>query len=158
MDPSRVLPHGPPARLLTRVIETSGDRARAIGRIGPEAPGAGPAGAPAILGLELGAQCAAMIARAAPAGSRQVDDAPADPPRIGYLVSIRSARFDVAFLPVESDLEVEARRVGGVGGLEVFEITVQTPGRAAPVVLGTLGTMLTERRVAVAGTSGSAAE
>lgn len=149
MDPTRCLPHGPPMRLLTRVDEVAGDTVRAVGRIPPDAPGVTEEWAPAILGLELGAQSAAMIAAAA-AGAEARDDDEAPAPRIGYLVSIRSARFDVPWLPVGVELAVEARRIGGAAGLELFEVAVTPPGRDRPAVEGVLGTMLTERRVEAA--------
>ncbi|HVS65602.1 MAG TPA: hypothetical protein VMT85_19095 [Thermoanaerobaculia bacterium] len=141
MDPTRFLPHAPPLRLLTRVDEVAGDTVRAVGCIPPDAPGAGPRWAPAILGLELGAQSTAMIGAAALAA----ETVPA--PRIGYLVSIRSASFERPSLPVGVELAVEARRVGGAGGLELFEVAVTVPGDPEPAVRAVVGTMLTDRTV-----------
>jgi predicted hotdog family 3-hydroxylacyl-ACP dehydratase len=145
IDPARALPHGPRARLLNRVLEASGDTVRALGRIGAATPGASAGEAPAILGLELGAQCAAMF------GAAMFGAGEGGAPRIGFLVSIRSARLHRPFLPVDRDLEVEARRVGGAAGLELFEVAVRVPGEVSPAVEGVLGTMLTDRRVAPEG-------
>ena len=152
MDPARLLPHAPPMRLITRVVEIAGDRARAVGRIGPTVPGADGRTAPAVLGIELGAQCAALIgaaligaavieAESVASGVEATDTLP-DAARVGHLVSIRSATFTTAFLPVDRDLDAVARRVGGAGGLELFEVAIRTDPEGEPTVRATIGTML----------------
>jgi predicted hotdog family 3-hydroxylacyl-ACP dehydratase len=153
IDPAHYLPHAAPALLLTRVLEVADGTVRALGRIGAVAPGATADTAPAVLGLELGAQCAgiwgaAMLVDGEDPGRKAVGPAGEPLPRIGYLVSVRSARFAQPFLPIDQDLEVEARRVGGAGGLELFAIAVRVKGCAEPAVVATLGTMLTEHTIA----------
>jgi predicted hotdog family 3-hydroxylacyl-ACP dehydratase len=144
MDLLRFLPHGPPLRLLTGIDAVGDDHVQARGLIPRDAPGATEHGVPAILGIELGAQSTAMIAAAAIAA---VGESPT--PRLGYLVSLRAVTLHVPFLPTGVELRVAARRIGGAGGFEMFEVAVRRPGEVAPAVEGVVGTLLTDQKIAL---------
>ncbi len=111
----QLLPHGPPIRFVEEIVgEVDGAfvcRARIPAELGVEGL------ASPLLGIEMGAQTAAVLA----ALDRGSDDIG---PRMGYLVSVRNARFETGVLPVDRALTVRARRAGGVHPLATFEVEI----------------------------------
>jgi predicted hotdog family 3-hydroxylacyl-ACP dehydratase len=91
-----------------------------------------------LLGLELGAQAAAVLAA--------LDPGPADgaAPRRGYLVSIRPAAFDTAWIPAGERLRVCVRPAGRVHPLAKYAIRVTAGQDAEPCLEATIGTYALE--------------
>ena len=111
-----LIPHRPPARLITGIVGTVDGAFVCRCAIPPEFASNGSSSA--IMGIEMGAQAAAVMA----ALERPPEWAAAPP--VGYLVSIRDARFALPELPVGRDLEVRVRAAGGAGPLTTYEIEV----------------------------------
>ncbi|MFL6193875.1 MAG: hypothetical protein ACJ75H_06865 [Thermoanaerobaculia bacterium] len=108
------LPHGPPAALL---------RGTGVAVIPRDHPLVRDGRATALLGIEAGAQAAALLeAFGGPEGERAS-------PRIGYLVGIREARFTVRCLPAGEVLRVVATPAGGAPPLSLYDVAVGMPGR-----------------------------
>ena len=53
----------------------------------------------------------------------------ADAARVGYVVGLRGVRVVEPDLPLERDLEVRIRLVGGAGELAIYEVSVRLEGR-----------------------------
>lgn len=102
-------------------------------------PAAGPLAhegrASAFLGVELAAQTAAVLESLgrAPGGGE---------PRIGYLASIRDARFAVPELPAGRPLLATVRRLGGVPPLAMYSAVVALAEDGSELVSATLSTYL----------------
>lgn len=114
--PATLVPHAPPALLVQSMIEVSEDGASAIVLIPNDNPFAVSGRAPAFVGLEAGAQAAAVLEalnRSGVAG-----------PRIGYVVAIRNARFRTPWLPVETPLSVTVRLTGSAPPLSIYEVSL----------------------------------
>lgn len=130
LDLPILLPHAPPARLVTGVVEVREDGIVCIAEVSPDHPLAEGDRFPAFLGIEAAAQAAAVLE----ALERREDAGP----RIGYLVGIREARFSVPHLPTSRPFQVSARLQGSAPPLSIYEIA------AAGVVAGTVSTFLAE--------------
>ncbi len=126
-----LLPHRAPALLIVACTE-SGEGLRCTGRIASASPFAANDAAPAFLGLELGAQAAAVLEGRARAGAGE------PPVGMGFLVGVRSVRFHRARLPVETDLAVEVEPVEAAPPLRTYRITVAH--RGVPCVEGLVST------------------
>lgn len=109
-----LLPHAPPAALL---------RGPGVALIPREHPLVRDGRATALLGIEAGAQAAALLETA---GSLEAER---PGPRIGYLVGIREARFTVRSLPAGEVLRVVATPAGGAPPLSLYDVAVGMPGR-----------------------------
>lgn len=103
-------------RLIDEIIGEVDDAFVCRGRI-PRALAVEGAASP-LLGLELGAQAAAVL------GALDRSPSGDGAPSIGYLVSVRDARFESASLPAESALTVRVRSLGGVSPLANYRIEV----------------------------------
>lgn len=117
------LPHTGTALLLTAVVRSDSNSIEAIGLVPVAHPLVSGGRAPAILGLELGAQAAAAmeaITRASSATGR--------PARVGYVVRVREARFAQPDLPVETPVQITARLEGAAPPLAVYRIRVAVAG------------------------------
>ena len=128
-----LLPHRPPMLLVESILERGAGFVACRGRITRDTPLAGESGISSLLGLELGAQASALL-----------DPEPADPaPRAGYLVFIRRATLHRATLPLAVPLRVEARLLGGAGGLRIVQVRI-APEEEPDVTLaeGELGTFV----------------
>lgn len=128
-----LLPHAPPARLVTGVIAAAAEEVVCVAEVPPSHPLAAGGRVPAFLGIEASAQAAAVLETLA----RKEED-PA--PRIGYLVGIREARFTAATLPTGTPFRVTARLQGSAPPLSIYEIA------AGGEVAGTISTYLTATR------------
>lgn len=118
-----LLPHEPPARLVT-AVQTHDERSALCTAVVPgDSAWATGRGAPAHLGLEIAAQAAAVhggLAQPAnPRGPR---------PEPGALVGVRRARFHRAWLPLDAPLEVAVRRTGSAGPLAIYDADVAAAG------------------------------
>jgi 3-hydroxyacyl-[acyl-carrier-protein] dehydratase len=130
-----LVPHAPPARLLTEVLAGGAGGILCAGSIPPDHPLAAGGEAPGFLAIELGAQAAAAFeALARPPGGR---------PRIGYLVGVRDAHLP-ARLPTSRTLRVTAVPAGAAAALAIYEMQVAEEGAAEPLAAGTISTFLAE--------------
>jgi predicted hotdog family 3-hydroxylacyl-ACP dehydratase len=92
--------------------------------------------APLILGIEMGAQAAGVLAALQHHRTESTDS----PPKVGYLVGIRQARFHAKALPVGCALRVEATDQGASGPLGTFGIRVSIEGDEETLVEARIST------------------
>lgn len=116
-SPAEVLPHKPPMVLLDEVLDASGDTVVCGLSVRGDTPFADSTGLPAIVLLELMAQCVGVYA-----GLR--DHARGAPPQIGFLIAVRDLTLAVASVPKGSRLVVRSTHVFGSDELGSFETTV----------------------------------
>ncbi|HEV3074187.1 MAG TPA: hypothetical protein VHB47_07205 [Thermoanaerobaculia bacterium] len=132
---AELVPHAPPARLLTEVLAEGAGGILCAGSIPGDHPLAAGGQAPGFLAIELGAQAAAALeALARPPGGR---------PRIGYLVGVRDAQLP-ARLPIGRTLHVTAVTAGAAAALAIYDMQVAEEGAAEPLAAGTISTFLAE--------------
>jgi 3-hydroxyacyl-[acyl-carrier-protein] dehydratase len=134
---STLIPHQPPARLLRQILDASAEALTGLAEIPADSPFVEDGHAPAFLGLEAAAQGAAVLE----ALSRRDISGPSGP-RIGYLVGLRNARFQVPGLPAELPFRITVRLSGSAPPLSIYEVTVEGEG-GAELVRGTLSTYIT---------------
>ena len=118
-----LLPHRGTARLLSEVVRWGEDFIEAIGMVPVAHPLASVDGAPCFLGLELGAQAAAVLealGRAALTGDQV--------PRTGLLVRVHEATFLMSDLPLETPLFVMAQLEGAAPPLAIYRMSVAVDG------------------------------
>lgn len=115
--PGDLIPHAPPALLVKEMLDATPDGASALAWIPGDSPFVQDGRAPAFVGLEAGAQTAAVLEALGRSGDETG-------PRIGYVVAIRNARFRTAWLPVEEPLEVRVKPVGSAPPLSIYEVRV----------------------------------
>jgi predicted hotdog family 3-hydroxylacyl-ACP dehydratase len=151
--PGALLPHGPPARWIDEVLARGEGELVCRGRIPAASPFARGGTAPALAGLELAAQAAAVLEALDRAGAGGAAE-----PRRGYLVRVREAALAAAGIPAGAPLVVRVRRTGGLPPLAVYEVEVhrEEGGEGAEICRGTLGTWLAEEDGVNAGSAGSA--
>jgi 3-hydroxymyristoyl/3-hydroxydecanoyl-(acyl carrier protein) dehydratase len=104
--PAGLIPHAPPALLV---------RSPTVAVIPEDNPFVQAGRAPAFLGLEAGAQAAALL---------EALDRSAGEPRIGYVVAIRNGRFRASWLPVGRPLPVTVKPAGSAPPLTIYEVSV----------------------------------
>jgi len=131
LDLSILLPHAPPSRLVTGIVESSEEGIVCAAEVPPDHPLVEGGRSPAFLGIEAAAQAAAVLEGLGRRGEKAA-------PRIGYLVGVREARFAVPHLPVSRPFRVSARLQGSAPPLSIYEIA------AAGVVTGTVSTFLAD--------------
>lgn len=105
-DPATLLPHGPHARCVDRVLEfMPGTLIRAAWRVTPASPLFDPArdGVPSWAGIEIMAQCAGLYL-----GLSHRDRAERSAPRSGFLVGVRRFRAHRPLLAKNAELMLEA--------------------------------------------------
>ncbi len=131
-SPGGLVPHAPPALLVQAVLDVSADGASAIVQIPADSPFVVAGRAPAFVGLEAGAQSAAVL--------EALDRSGGEPgPRIGYVVAIRNARFRTPWLPAGTPLGVTVKTAGGTGPLSIYEVSL-----GGGVVTGMVSTYMGE--------------
>ena len=129
-----LLPHRPPMLLVESILARSAGFVACRGRITRDTPLAGASGISSLLGLELGAQASALL------DPELADPAPA---RAAFLVFIRRATLHRATLPLAVPLRVEARLVGGAGGLQIVRVRIAPEDEPeATLAEGELGTFV----------------
>ena len=104
--PAGLIPHAPPALLV---------RTASVAVIPEDNPFVEAGRAPAFVGLEAGAQAAALL---------EALDRSSGEPRIGYVVAIRNARFRTSWLPAGRPLPVAVRPAGSAPPLTIYEVSV----------------------------------
>ncbi len=104
--PEGLIPHAPPARLV---------RTASLAVIPEDNPFVEAGRAPAFVGLEAGAQAAALLEALARSSGE---------PRIGYVVAIRNARFRTPWLPAGRPLPVTVKPAGSAPPLSIYEVSV----------------------------------
>jgi predicted hotdog family 3-hydroxylacyl-ACP dehydratase len=125
-----LLPHAPPARLVTGVTEVLEDGIVCAAEVSPDHPLTEEERFPAFLGIEAAAQAAAALEALGRRGEAG--------PRVGYLVGVREARFAVPHLSTSRPFQVSARLQGSAPPLSIYEIA------AGGVVTGTVSTFLAD--------------
>jgi predicted hotdog family 3-hydroxylacyl-ACP dehydratase len=130
-----LIPHAPPARLLTEVLAAGTGGILCTGSIPASHPLAAGDEAPGFLAIELGAQAAAAFEALA----RHLGG----PPRIGYLVGVRDAHLP-ARLPTGRTLHVTAIPAGAAAALAIYDMQVAEEGATEPLAAGTISTFLAE--------------
>ena len=122
--PEALLPHGAAARFVVDIVRVESRFLIATASVPGTHPLARANQVPCFLGLEIGAQAAAVLeglVRRTEAGDRAR--------RIGYLVGVRTAAFSQSTLPVDTVLTVSARLTGAAPPLAVYHVTVAIAGR-----------------------------
>lgn len=115
-----VLPHTSRARLLTRLIER-GERSVVVeGVVPPSHPLVEADGAPALVGIEMGAQAVAVLQASSP----EAAGAPSAPPVPGVVARVHHADFACAHVPVGVPLRVTATVETAVGALVHARVVV----------------------------------
>ena len=111
-----VVPHAGPMVLLTRVLEHENEHTVCEAEAGAHALAPDPGGAePAWMGLEYMAQCVA-------AHAGLLGRASGEPPRVGFLLSVRRLEIRALYFRRGQRLVVSAHRVWGVTkGLVSFD-------------------------------------
>lgn len=117
--PPHLIPHAPPALLV---------RSASVAVIPEDNPFVEAGRAPAFVGLEAGAQAAALL---------EALDRSSGEPRIGYVVAIRNARFLSSWLPAGRPLPVAVKPAGSAPPLSIYEVSV------GEVVTGLISTYIT---------------
>lgn len=126
--------------LVERIVETTDDGMVCLGRIPADGPlAAGRDVASSFLGLELAAQTAAVHE------ALRRDPKAGEQPRIGYLASIRAARFEVPRLPVGQALRATIRAAGSVPPLAMYQVMVHLESDDTHLLTATLSTYLTDQ-------------
>ena len=110
-------------RLVERVLEHDREGIRCAARVQPGTPLSGKAGAPAVVGVEMAAQAAAL--HQALCIPEEGDGARLRP---GYLVGVRDLRMRVARLPPGEELEITLRRRGSAPPLAIYAAQVALSG------------------------------
>lgn len=126
--PAELVPHAPPALLVKSMLEVSAEEATAIVEIPADNPFVQAGRAPAFLGLEAGAQTAAVLEALGRKGE--------EGPRVGYVVAIRNARFATPWLPAGTPLTVTVKAAGSAPPLSIYEVSL------GGVVTGTVSTYI----------------
>jgi len=118
-DPFAHLPHAGAARMLESVLESTKVSIRCSARIPSGNPFVRDGRAPAFVGLEIAAQAAASleIINRANASAGQ-------PPRVGYVVSVRGVRLSRATLPAGAPLIAVAVADGAAPPLRVYRVSL----------------------------------
>jgi predicted hotdog family 3-hydroxylacyl-ACP dehydratase len=123
VNAQQLLPHSATALLLTAVIRSDATSVEATATVPAAHPLATGGRVPCFVGLEIGAQAAAAleaIVRGAQSGAHT--------PRAGYLVSVRTATFLSADLPVDTALTVTACLEGAAWPLAIYRIAIAVAG------------------------------
>lgn len=131
-----LVPHRGVMLFVRKVVERLDDGIVCEGEIPAANPLVEAGRAPAILGVELAAQCAAALAGL----EASVAGADGSAPRPGYLVSLRDVRFERPRIPAASRLVATVRRSGGAGPLSVYEAEVREPGAVEALLSATFST------------------
>lgn len=134
-DVASLIPHRAPMLLVERIVDVFDGGMVCEGRVPADGPLAHGGRASAFLGVELAAQAAAVLEALgrAPGGGE---------PRIGYLASIRDARFVVPELPAGRPLLATVRRLGGVPPLAMYAVEVALAEDGRELLTATLSTYL----------------
>jgi 3-hydroxymyristoyl/3-hydroxydecanoyl-(acyl carrier protein) dehydratase len=131
-SPGDLIPHAPPALLVETVLETSAGGISALVQIPDDNPFVQSGRVHAFVGLEAGAQTAAVL--------EALDRKGEAGPRIGYVVAIRNARFRTPWLPAGTPLAVRVTAAGSAPPLSIYEVDL-----GEGLVTGMVSTYISER-------------
>ncbi len=121
-DLSWRLPHRGPALLISTVDAVSATGVTATARVPAAHPLHDAGSVPAFLGIEIGAQAAALHESPAPSdAARDI----AGQPRRGRLVRVRDVAFDAPALPVDTPLQVTATLHGSAPPVAIYTIELR---------------------------------
>ncbi|HLA76158.1 MAG TPA: hypothetical protein VJU18_01135 [Vicinamibacteria bacterium] len=134
--PRDLIPHRGPMLLLERILDSMPDGVSCQGRIPADSPFAAEGRVPALVSIELAAQAAAVFEALV-----RRESSGAAGPRIGYLVSVRAARFAFTELPTGEPLVAQVRSAGSSPPLGLYDVRVERDG--VLVMTATLGAYLT---------------
>ncbi|MGH8128229.1 MAG: hypothetical protein ACRETC_07655 [Gammaproteobacteria bacterium] len=124
-DPATLLPHGPRARCVDRVLDfMPGEQIRAAWRVSTTSPLFDPErdGIPSWAGIEIMAQCAGLYL-----GLTHRNMGDGGPPRSGFLVGVRRFRAHHPLLANHAELTLEAACDGAqlsAGELGLFDCRI----------------------------------
>ena len=122
-----LLPHRPPALLVTEVIEHVGRTATIAGRIPHSHPYVAQGRVPTLLMVDFAAQSAGVLIGLLKA--TETEDLPH--PELGFLVGLRETRLLVREVPVDQALEARVRLEAQMGDLSTVSFTVTVDGEEA---------------------------
>lgn len=122
-----LLPHRPPALLVTEVIEHVGRTATLAGRIPHGHPYVAEGRVSALLVVDFAAQAAGVLIGLLKA--TETEDLPH--PELGFLVGLRETRLFVPEVCVDQALEARVRLEAQMGDLATFSFTVTLDGEEA---------------------------
>ncbi len=128
-----ILPHRPPALLVTGVVKNSDRAVTCSGSIPSNHPSVTNGRAPVTMAVEFAAQASGVLLgiRDSPHGQ------PESSSREGYLVSLRDVEFRVGSVPANRTLGVLVELQASFGNLAMFHFNVECDGE--PVAGGRLG-------------------
>ena len=132
-----LLPHRPPMRFLTSILQQTGDSLTCAARIPGKCALVCGGSAPAVASIEAAAQAAAAWE-----ALRRWRNTGVASPRVGYLVALREVAFFSERIPADSDLLVSASLEAAAPPLTHYRIEVALAGM--PVTRGTIATFLAE--------------
>lgn len=132
-----LLPHRPPMRFVTALLDQSAEHLTAEARIPPNCPLATDAVVPAVAAIEAAAQTAALWE-----ALRRVATPAAGRPRVGYLVGLRDVRLHAARIPAGTAFVVSVRLEAATPPLAHYGMQIELEGKS--ILDGTLATYLTE--------------
>lgn len=130
-----LIPHRLPMLLVERIVGVLNEGLVCAGRIAETSPFVRRGVAPIALGLELAVQTAALFEALGHHPSRER-------PRIGYLVSIRDARFRVPGLPAGRPLLAKIQAAGSAPPLTMYSVEVTREEDGSELLAATLSTYL----------------
>jgi len=134
-----LLPHRPPMRFLTAILQETANGLTCTARIPARCAMVSGGNAPPVAAIEAAAQAAAAweaLRRWRVAGHAA--------PRIGYLVALREVIFFADRVPAERDLQVSVSLEAAAPPLTHYRIEVALEGM--PVTRGTIATFLADDR------------
>jgi 3-hydroxymyristoyl/3-hydroxydecanoyl-(acyl carrier protein) dehydratase len=136
-SPAALLPHRPPMRFVTAVLDDSDEHFTTEATVPPACRlSAGP-GVPAVAAIEAAAQTAALREAIRGAAAQ-----PSSRPRMGYLVGLRDVNLHMPRIPAGVPFVVSVRFEAATPPLAHYGMQVELEGK--PVLDGTLATWLTD--------------
>lgn len=130
-----LLPHRPPMRFITSILQEAEDGLTCAARIPGTCALVSGGSAPAVASIEAAAQAAAAWE-----ALRRWRDTDVASPRIGYLVAMREVVFFAGRVPADRDLLVSVSLEAAATPLTHYRIEVALEGM--PVTRGTIATFL----------------
>jgi len=131
-----LLPHRPPMRLVTSIVDDGETGLTCAGRIPAQCALVSNGSAPTLAALELAAQAAATWE-----ALRRWREGGVAAPRVGYLVALRDVTFFAARVPAEQTLTAAVRLEAAAPPLTHYKVEVALGD--TPVLRGTIATFLT---------------
>ncbi len=134
-----LLPHRPPMRFLTSILQQTADGLTCAARIPGKCALVCDGSAPAVASIEAAAQAAAAWE-----ALRRSRNTGAASPRIGYLVALRDVAFFTARIAADRDLQVSVNLEAAAPPLTHYRVEISLEG--TPVTRGTIATFLAADR------------